>query len=104
MLAVEAGTSVFAAREAIEPALNYHGKYAMKAVRVHQPGAPEVLQIEELPLPAARQGWVAENSCPSLWTESLRALHETRSLADVHFPRVLGIECVGEVDDAGEPI
>jgi NADPH:quinone reductase-like Zn-dependent oxidoreductase len=30
----------------------------MKAIRVHQPGAAEVLQLEKIPTPAPRQGWV----------------------------------------------
>ncbi len=30
----------------------------MKAIRVHQAGGPEVLQIEELPRPLPRPGWV----------------------------------------------
>ena len=30
----------------------------MKAIRVHQAGGPEVLQIEELPRPQPRPGWV----------------------------------------------
>ena len=72
----------------------------MKAVRVHQPGGPEVLQIEEMPIPGVRQGWVRIR---------VRAFGLNRSelftrrghSPGVRFPRVLGIECVGEVEDAG---
>jgi D-arabinose 1-dehydrogenase-like Zn-dependent alcohol dehydrogenase len=31
---------------------------AMKAIVVHEPGGPEVLQIEERPIPEPRAGWV----------------------------------------------
>ena len=30
----------------------------MLAVVVHEPGGPEVLQLEDLPVPAAEPGWV----------------------------------------------
>jgi hypothetical protein len=30
----------------------------MKAIRAHRPGEPEVLQIEEIPRPEPRAGWV----------------------------------------------
>jgi NADPH2:quinone reductase len=30
----------------------------MKAVVVHEPGGPEVLHVEERPIPRARPGWI----------------------------------------------
>lgn len=30
----------------------------MKAVVVHEPGGPEVLHVEERPIPQARPGWI----------------------------------------------
>ena len=59
-----------------------------------------MLQIEDIPIPAARPGWVRIRvrafglNRSELFT---RQGHSPR----VRFPRVLGIECVGEVDDAG---
>lgn len=72
----------------------------MRAIRVHRPGGPEVLQLDEIPVPAPREGWVRIR---------VRAFGLNRSelytrlghSPSVQFPRVLGIECVGEVDDAG---
>jgi NADPH2:quinone reductase len=72
----------------------------MKAIRVHRPGGPEVLQIEEIPRPEPRAGWVRIRvrafglNRSELFT---RQGHSPR----VTFPRVLGIECVGVVDHAG---
>jgi NADPH:quinone reductase-like Zn-dependent oxidoreductase len=72
----------------------------MRAIRVHRPGGPEVLQIEEIPRPEPRAGWVRIR---------VRAFGLNRSelftrhghSPTVRFPRVLGIECVGTVDDGG---
>ncbi len=75
-------------------------KATMKAIRVHHPGGPEVLQIEKIPVPEPRPGWVRIHvrafglNRSELFT---RQGHSPR----VQFPRVLGIECVGVVDDAG---
>jgi NADPH:quinone reductase-like Zn-dependent oxidoreductase len=69
----------------------------MKAVVVHEPGGPEVLQLEELPIPEPRPGWVLVR----VWAFGLnRSELITRaggSGGAVQFPRVLGIECAGEV-------
>jgi NADPH:quinone reductase len=70
----------------------------MKAIRVHEP--PDVLNIEEIPIPGARDGWVRIR---------IRAFGLNRAglftrqghSPSVQFPRVLGIECVGQVDDTG---
>ena len=72
----------------------------MKAIRVHRPGGPEVLQIEELPVPAPRAGWVRIRVCAFGLNRSELFTRQGHS-PSVQFPRVLGIECVGMVDDAG---
>ncbi len=72
----------------------------MKAIRVHQPGGPEVLQIEEIPIPAARQGW-ARIRVRAFGLNRSELFTRQGHSPGVQFPRVLGIECVGEVDDAG---
>jgi NADPH:quinone reductase-like Zn-dependent oxidoreductase len=72
---------------------------AMKAIRVHRPGGPEVLQIEEIPLPAPRPGWVRIRVRAFGLNRSEMFTRQGHS-PGVQFPRVLGIECVGEVDDA----
>ena len=72
----------------------------MKAIRVHRPGGPEVLQIEELPKPEPRTGWVRIRVRAFGLNRSELYTRQGHS-PSVRFPRVLGIECVGEVDDAG---
>jgi NADPH:quinone reductase-like Zn-dependent oxidoreductase len=72
----------------------------MQAVVVHEPGGPEVLRLEERPIPAAEAGWVLVR----VWAFGLnRSELTTRAGGSgdaVRFPRVLGIECVGEVVEA----
>jgi NADPH:quinone reductase-like Zn-dependent oxidoreductase len=72
----------------------------MNAIRVHQPGGPEVLQIEEIPTPAPRVGWVRIRVRAFGLNRSELFTRQGHS-PSVQFPRVLGIECIGEVDDAG---
>ncbi|HYD52126.1 MAG TPA: zinc-binding alcohol dehydrogenase family protein [Gemmatimonadaceae bacterium] len=72
----------------------------MRAVRVHHPGGPEVLRIESIPVPEPRAGWVRIRVRAFGLNRSEMFTRQGDS-PGVHFPRVLGIECVGEVDDAG---
>ncbi|MCB9794616.1 MAG: zinc-binding dehydrogenase [Alphaproteobacteria bacterium] len=69
----------------------------MRAVVVYEGGGPEVLRIEERPMPEPEAGWVRVK------VEAFglnRSEHFTRrgESPTVRFPRVLGIECVGVVD------
>lgn len=69
----------------------------MKAAVIYRPGSPDELRLEELPLPTPAQGHVLVR---------VRAFGLNRSelmtrkglSPNVRFPRVLGIECVGEVE------
>jgi NADPH:quinone reductase-like Zn-dependent oxidoreductase len=71
----------------------------MKAAVIHQPGGPEALQLETLPVPTPTAGQVLIR---------VRAFGLNRSelftrhgeSPDVQFPRVLGIEAVGTVEQA----
>lgn len=75
----------------------------MKAAVIHTPGGPENFSIEERPVPAVSKGSILIK---------VRAFGLNRSelmtrkglSPSVKFPRVLGIECVGEVenDPSGE--
>ncbi len=71
----------------------------MKAIRVHQAGGPEVLQIEEVPRPHPRPGWVLIHVKAFGLNRSEMYTRQGFS-PSVQFPRVLGIECVGVVEDA----
>ena len=72
---------------------------SMKAYVIEAPGGPEALRRCEIPRPDPRDGWVLIR---------VRAFGLNRSewftrrgdSPNVRFPRVLGIECVGEVVSA----
>ena len=72
----------------------------MKAWVIRKAGGPEQFQLEEVASPSPRKGWALIR---------IRAFGLNRSewftrIGDsptVKFPRVLGIECVGEIVDAG---
>jgi len=71
----------------------------MRAYVITKPGGPEKLELREIETPTTRKGWVLIRN---------RAFGLNRSewftrrgdSPSVSFPRVLGIECVGEVVDA----
>lgn len=67
---------------------------------MHRPGGPEVLEIEQLPLPEPRAGWVRIRVHAFGLNRSEMFTRQGHS-PSVRFPRVLGIECVGVVDDNG---
>ena len=72
----------------------------MKAWIIREPGGPDRFSLEEIDPPKPRQGWTLIR---------IRAFGINRSewftrngdSPNVKFPRVLGIECVGEVIDSG---
>src|ERR1700761_9022843 len=71
----------------------------MKAAVVREPGGPEVLKIEELPIPTPEKGWVLIRV--KAFGLNRSELFTRQGLSpDVKFPRVLGIEAVGIVEDA----
>lgn len=68
----------------------------MKAYVIEAPGGPEALELREVPRPEERPGWVlirvkAFGLNRSEWFTRIG------DSPSVRFPRVLGIECVGEV-------
>ncbi|MFB7629376.1 NADP-dependent oxidoreductase [Streptomyces sp. NPDC056149] len=74
----------------------------MKAVRFHQFGGPEVLEIVELPDPHPGPGQVriavrAAGVNPSDWKKR-------RGLMDEGLPQTLGYEAAGVVDELGEGV
>jgi NADPH:quinone reductase-like Zn-dependent oxidoreductase len=74
----------------------------MRAAVCIRAGGPEVLDIRELPVPAAREGWsLVEIKGTGLNRSELRTRQGYSP--SVRFPRVLGIECVGIVAASTDP-
>lgn len=71
----------------------------MKAVVVREAGPPEVLKIEEIPIPKPKEGWVLIRVKAFGLNRSEMFTRQGHS-PNVKFPRVLGIECVGVIEDA----
>jgi NADPH:quinone reductase-like Zn-dependent oxidoreductase len=76
----------------------------MRAAVVHVPGGPDVLRVEEIPVPEPRPGWVLVRVRAFGLNRSELGTRAGESGAAVQFPRVLGIECVGEVVETGQTI
>lgn len=68
----------------------------MRAYVVKEPGGSERLELREIPRPSLRDGWalIRIRAFGLNWSEWFTRRGESPS---VKFPRVLGIECVGEV-------
>jgi NADPH:quinone reductase-like Zn-dependent oxidoreductase len=73
----------------------------MRAIVVHEPGGPEVLQIEEKPDPEPTDGRVLIRVRAFGLNRAELITRSGGSGSAVPFPRVIGIECVGEVLDTG---
>lgn len=71
----------------------------MKAVLIHEAGGPEVLVIEERPVPQAKPGWVLIQVKAFGLNRSELFTRQGHS-PNVPFPRILGIEAVGVVVEA----
>jgi NADPH:quinone reductase-like Zn-dependent oxidoreductase len=74
----------------------------MRAAVCVRPGGPEVLEIRELPVPAARDGWSLVRVKGAGLNRSELRTRQGHS-PNVTFPRVLGIECVGVVAASTDP-
>ena len=75
----------------------------MKAAVLYGPGGPEKFVIEDRDVPVAKAGWVVIKVRAFGLNRSELMTRKGMS-PDVRFPRVLGIECAGEVenDPSGE--
>ena len=71
----------------------------MKAAVIHESGGPEVLRIEEIPVPTPQRGQVLMRVKAFGLNRSELFTRQGHS-SGVQFPRVLGIEAVGLVEDA----
>jgi NADPH:quinone reductase-like Zn-dependent oxidoreductase len=68
----------------------------MRAAVIHQPGSPEVLQLENRPIPTPKPGQVLIRIKAFGLNRSELFTRQGHS-PSVSFPRILGIECVGIV-------
>jgi NADPH:quinone reductase len=72
----------------------------MRVAVVHHPGGPEAIEFAKMPLPQVRSGWVRIRV--KAFGLSRSELYARRGdYPEVEFPRVLGTECVGLVEEAG---
>jgi NADPH:quinone reductase-like Zn-dependent oxidoreductase len=71
----------------------------MKAAVIYKPGGPEVLQIERRPIPAPSEGQVLMQVRAFGLNRSEMFTRQGYS-PNVKFPRILGIEAVGVVEEA----
>lgn len=74
----------------------------MRAAVCVRAGGPEVLEVRELPVPAAREGWSLVRVKGAGLNRSELRTRQGHS-PNVTFPRVLGIECVGIVAASTDP-
>lgn len=75
----------------------------MKAVVIYEAGGPEQLIYTDVPTPAVKEGWslVKVKGFGINHSEIYTRKGESPS---VHFPRILGIECVGVIAESSDPI
>lgn len=71
----------------------------MKAVVVEQAGTPDVLQLKQYPLPEPKSGWV-RIQVKAFGLNRGEVFTRQGFSPSVKFPRILGIEAVGVVDNA----
>ena len=74
----------------------------MKAVVIYEAGGPEQLRIETREIPKVKEGWTLVKIKGFGINHSEIFTREGHS-PSVKFPRILGIECVGEVEETTSP-
>ena len=74
----------------------------MKAVVVSTPGGPEVLEVVERPKPVLKAGWTLVK-IQGFGINHSEIFTRKGQSPSVKFPRVLGIECVGLVEQTTRP-
>lgn len=73
----------------------------MKAAVIYNAGGPEVLKVEERPIPDVKPGWVLVRVRAFGLNRSELFTRRGQS-PNVQFPRILGIEAVGEIADPSD--
>jgi NADPH2:quinone reductase len=73
----------------------------VKAVLLERPCAPKDLVVREVPIPEVKPGWVLVKIKGFGINRSEMYTRQGHS-PSVKFPRVIGIECVGEIEDSSD--
>ena len=73
----------------------------MKAVVIHEAGGPEKLILQDVPTPQPRPGWSLVK-VKGFGINHSEIFTRERKSPSVGFPRILGIECVGEVANGSD--
>ena len=74
----------------------------MKAIVIYEPGGPDKLIYQDMPTPQVKEGWSLVKVKGFGINHSEIFTREGKS-PSVQFPRILGIECVGEVAESSTP-
>lgn len=74
----------------------------MKAIVICEPGGPDKLIYQDVPTPQVKEGWSLVKVKGFGINHSEIFTREGKS-PSVQFPRILGIECVGEVAESSTP-
>jgi NADPH2:quinone reductase len=75
----------------------------MKAVVLYKTGKPDVLTVSEIPLPETKPGWVLIKVKAFGLNRSELAMRAYEGDAPyINLPRILGIECAGEIADPSD--
>lgn len=74
----------------------------MKAYIINEPGGPEKLILKEISIPKVKPGWVLIK-VKAIGLNRSEYFTRIGKSPDVEFPRVLGIECVGEIVESVDP-
>jgi NADPH:quinone reductase-like Zn-dependent oxidoreductase len=73
----------------------------MKAVVIREAGGPNVLKVEKLPVPDVKPGWILIR-VHALGLNRSELFTRQGHSPNVQFPRILGIEAVGEIADPSD--
>lgn len=74
----------------------------MKAVVIYEPGGPEKLMLEERPVPKTKAGWSLVK-IKGFGVNHSEIFTRNGLSPSVQFPRILGIECVGVIEETTDP-
>ncbi|MEV5721331.1 zinc-binding dehydrogenase [Amycolatopsis mediterranei] len=76
------------------------GRATMRAVVITRPGGLDALEIQDVPVPVRKPGWVRIKVKAFGVNESEVTTRKGESSPDVTYPRIPGIEGVGVVDES----